>query len=157
VRVVDLPRLAGAAVVAVAAVGAVEPDGEQFAVLGEQFAQLVAVIGEVLRAAVILVMAIPGREVDAEADAVPLAGVADFADDVAFAAFPGAVLDRVFGELGRPEAESVVMFGGEDEALHAGLLGDTDDLVGVEVGGVEQRGDSSPYPHSLSVKVFTVK
>ena len=66
-RAVDAPRLAGPAVVAVAAVGAVEPDLEDRAVVGEQLAELVAVVRRCTPGrAVVRVVAVPGREVDAE-------------------------------------------------------------------------------------------
>ena len=43
----------------------------------------------------------------------------------------------MLGELRRPEAETVVVFAGENETLHAGFLGGANDLLGVEGGGVE--------------------
>src|SRR5205807_2676309 len=58
--VVNVAGLAGAPVVAVAAVGAVEPDGEDVAVIREQLAELVAVVGDVLGPAVVLVVPVPG-------------------------------------------------------------------------------------------------
>src|SRR5216110_7087 len=64
--IVDLTPLVRAAVIAVATVRAVEEDLEHRAVLGQQLAQLIAVVDEVFRRAVVLVIAIPGREIDAE-------------------------------------------------------------------------------------------
>src|SRR5437667_344847 len=64
--VVDLAAFVGAAVVAVATVRTVEEDLENRAIAGQQLAQLIAVVDEVLGAAVILVIAIPRRQIDAE-------------------------------------------------------------------------------------------
>ena len=94
--------------------------------------------------AVVLVVAVPGREVRAELQAVLAAGVGNLLDHVALAAPPRAVLDRVLGVLAGPEAEAVVVLAGEHQPAHAGLLGRADDLVGVEIGGVEDLSDSSP-------------
>jgi len=138
--VVDAALLPRASVEAVATVGAVEPDGEEGAVLGEEFAELVAVVDEVFGSAVIGVVTIPGGEVDAELEALSAAGVGEFAHDIAVAFAPGAGLDGMGGVGAGPEAESVVVFGGEDETGHAGHFGGAGDLVGVEVGGVENRG-----------------
>src|ERR1051325_10212901 len=59
--VINLPFFSRATVETVAAVCAVEPDTENVAVIGEQFAQLIAVIGEVFGPAIIFMIAIPGR------------------------------------------------------------------------------------------------
>ena len=87
--------------------------------------------------AVVLVVAVPGRKIDAELQPVLAAGVGDLPHHVALAVLPRAVLHRVLGVLARPEAEAVVVLAGEDQPAHAGLLGRADDLVGVEVGGIE--------------------
>ena len=136
---VDRPLLPRAAVVAVAAVRPVEPDLEERPVARHQLPELAAVVLEVGGPAVLRVVAVPRREVDAEGEPVPPARVGDLADDVALAAAPGAVLDGVLGELRGPQAEAVVVLGGEDEALQARRLRRADDLVGVEVGRVEDR------------------
>lgn len=46
----------------------------------------------------------------------------------------------MFGGLRGPEAESVVMFAGEDDALHAAGFERGDDGIGIEVGGIEDGG-----------------
>ena len=120
---VDRPLLPRAAVVAVAAVRPVEPDLEERPVARHQLPELAAVVLEVGGPAVLRVVAVPRREVDAEGEPVPPARVGDLADHVALAAAPGAVLDGVLGELRGPQAEAVVVLGGEDEALQARRLG----------------------------------
>jgi hypothetical protein len=57
---VDLPCLAGAAIIAVAAVGAVEPELKQLAVARTEFDDLFAVIVEIAGAAIFGVIAVPG-------------------------------------------------------------------------------------------------
>ncbi len=66
-----------------------------------------------------------------------MAGLGDLFHHVALAVLPGAVLDRVLGIFAGPEAEAVVMLAGEHDAPQPGSLDRADDLVGVEIGGVE--------------------
>ena len=82
-------------------------------------------------------VAVPRREIRAEAEPVLAAGVGDLADHVALALFPRTVLDRMLGILAGPQAEAVVMFAGEDQPAQAARLGRADDLVGVEIGRIE--------------------
>jgi hypothetical protein len=107
--------------------------------LSEELADLTAIVREVIRRAVISTIAVPGRKINAQSEAVFLAGLGDFFHDVAFSVAPGTVLHGVFRELRRPKAESVVMFAGEDEAFHSRLDRGPSDLVGIKVGGVEHR------------------
>src|SRR2546422_868474 len=134
--VVDLASFVGAAVVAVAAVRTVEEDLENRAIAGQQLAQLIAVVDEVLGAAVILVVAIPRRQIDAKAYALPGARVGNLLHDVAT---EWAVLHRVLSVARRPEAEAVVVLAGEDQSSHPAVTRGADNLVGVEVRGVEDR------------------
>ena len=46
----------------------------------------------------------------------------------------------MFGIPGRPQAEAVVVFGGDDDALHAGFFGYACPLAAVQLGGVECGG-----------------
>ena len=137
---VDVAFFAGAAVVAVAAVGAVEPDLEEGSVTGEQLAELAVVDRQVGRRAVGRAVAVPGRAVEPEAETVLLGGVGILAHEIAFAAAPGRPRDIVFGGPGGPEAETVVMFGHQDDAVHAAALERRHDLSGVESGRIEKRG-----------------
>ena len=137
VPVINLALLPGAAVKAVAAIGAVEPNGEDVAVIRQEFAQLVAVISNVFRPAIVFVVAVPGREINAELQSVPAASRGYFLDHVTMAALPRTVLHRMLGIVTRPKAEAVVVFGRQDETLHSGLLGHRDNLIGVEGGRVE--------------------
>ena len=116
------------------AAGAVEPDVEQRPVLGEELGQLIAVIHVVLVAAVVFGVAVPRREIHAELDAAARAGLGAFFDNVALY---GRVLHRMLGIAARPQAEAVVMLGGEHQAFHAGALDRLDPLVAVEIHRVE--------------------
>ena len=130
--VVDLTPLAGAAVVSVAAVGAVEPHFEQRSVVGEEFTKLIAVVGEVLGASVVGVVAIPRRQIDAEPQPELPARGRQFLDDIALAIAPGAVLHGVRGVAAWPEAEAVVVLGRDDEAFHSGVARHASPLADVE-------------------------
>src|SRR6185436_19561894 len=133
---VDPARFARPAVEAVAAVGAVQEDLADLAIAREQLAKLIAEVGDVLGPAIVGAVAVPRREVDAEAKSAPAAGVRELLHHVAAPRAPGAVLHGVLGELRRPQPEAVVMFGGQDQALHAAFLRGAHDLIGVEVAGV---------------------
>src|SRR5437868_561856 len=63
---INLARFPRAAVKAVAAVGAVEPHSEDIAIMSEELTELIAIISNVLRPGVILVITIPGGEIDSK-------------------------------------------------------------------------------------------
>ena len=134
---VDLAPLARPAVVAVAAVGAVEPHFRDRAVVGQQLAKLAPVVIEIRRTAVLRVIAIPGREIHAERQAVLLARLGEVADDVSLAVFPGTAFHRMLGELARPQREAVVVLRGDDQPFHAGVARDPGPLPRVERRRVE--------------------
>src|SRR5579859_8193438 len=46
----------------------------------------------------------------------------------------------MFGIAARPEAEAVMVFGGQDQLLEPTRLAGSHDLVGIEIGWVEDRG-----------------
>ena len=64
----------------------------------------------------------------------------DLRDDVTFATFVWTPGDRMFGVAARPEAEAVMVFGGQDQLLEPTRLAAGHDLVGIEIGWVEDRG-----------------
>ncbi len=72
--------------------------------------------------------------VEAEGDAAGVAGVGEHGDDVALVR---GVHHVEVGLLGVPEAEAVVVLGGEADVFHAGVLEDVEPGVGVAFGGVE--------------------
>jgi len=50
------------------------------------------------------------------------------------------MLHRVFRVLARPQAEAIVVLGGQDQPLHASLFGDSRPLVGIQLSRIEQLG-----------------
>src|SRR5258707_3527665 len=70
---------------------------------------------------------------------MPAAGPEKLLHDVPFSIFPRAVLYGMLGVMTGPQTNPVVMFGRENQALHAGIFGRRGDLVGVEVGWIEDR------------------
>src|SRR6185312_1478012 len=105
------------------AVGAVEPHFHDLAVVGEQLGELGDVEIVVGRAAAVaLRVAVPRRQVEACAQAFSAAGVGELAHHIAMAVVPRAVFHRVLRGGGGPQAEAVVVLGGEDHAAEAGLL-----------------------------------
>ena len=116
------------------AAGVVEPYIEDVAVARQQLGQLVAEVVVVLRRAVERVVPVPRREIKAEFDAAPAAGVRRQLHHVAL---KRAVLDRVLGVLARPQAEAVVVLRGEHQPLHARGFDGLHPLVAVQIRGIE--------------------
>ena len=135
---VDFPRLTRSAIPAVAAVGTVEPNLEQFAILREQLVQLRIEIFHVERCAVESLMAVPRREVETKFQPVFLAGCRQFTDDVALSVFVRRVAHAVVGEFCWPKAKSVVVLRREDDALHTRLFTYPCPLFAVEASRVER-------------------
>lgn len=100
-----------------------------------------ALVGEVpiVADAVGLVPVLGLRIVEAQPDALALAGRRQFLHGVAMEG--RRVDDVVLAGLGVEHGKTVVMFSGDDDVLHAGVLGDGDPLVRVEPDGVEFIGE----------------
>ena len=119
-------------------IGAVEPDFVNLAVLGEQFGELRDVeVVVARRVAVGGLVSVPRREIQSGADAIGPAGVDELPHQVARTSAPWAGGHRVRGGACWPEAEAVVMLGGEDHGLHTGGSGGAGPLPGIEGGGIE--------------------
>jgi len=56
------------------------------------------------------------------------------------------VLHAVSGALRRPEAEAVVVLGGDDDAFYAGLFGNPHPLPAIQLSGVENFGAFRAVP-----------
>ena len=82
---------------------------------------------------------------------------ANSADHIAVSIFVRAVLDTVFCINTGPQTKAIMVFGGQDGDLEPGFSNGSDPLARIQFGRVENGGSSLPFPHSLSVKVFTVK
>ena len=125
----------------------VQPQADDVAVVRQQFFELPAVHGPigscpdrllaVLSDYVAGEMPIVPGDIQAQADAVFLASIGHFAHHVALAVLPGRTADAVVGRLGRPEAEPIVMFRGEDEVLGVERLGHAHPLLGVKLGRIK--------------------
>ena len=83
-------------------------------------------------------VAVPRGDVDTHFYAPFAASVGEAAQYVALALQPLALGHGVRAGGVGPEAEAVVMFGGEDDATHAGAFGCGHPLAAVEGGGVEE-------------------
>jgi hypothetical protein len=101
--VVSLPvnpsHFARAAVEPVAAIGAVEKYFKDWTIVGQQFPQLIAVVSEVFGLAVVLIVAIPWRQVDAKLQAMTTTGLRNLSHHIAPSILPGTLLDSVLGIL----------------------------------------------------------
>ena len=134
---VDVAAFARAAVVAVAAVRAVEEELERRAVVGQDFAELFLEDGQVVGRAVLGVVAVPRGDVEPDVEAVLAAGVGHFLHVVALAVAEFRLRDVVLGGLGRPQAQAVVVLADDDDAGYAAVLARLYDLLGVEFGRSE--------------------
>ena len=81
---------------------------------------------------------VPRREVDGKLQPILATGVGQFADDVALAVLPRRVLYRIVSIGRRPHTEAAVVLGGEDDALHAGVLAGAHPLSAVELRRIEE-------------------
>src|SRR5699024_540895 len=118
--------------------GAIEPQLVQFAVVCAQLAQLGQV--ELVVGIGILVLrgvAVPWREVEAEFHPVPPARIGDLAYYIAVTVLPGGRGHGVAGGRRGPQAEPVMVLGGQDHVFRSDVVGETDPFVGIEVIGVE--------------------
>src|SRR5699024_3762270 len=73
----------------------------------------------------------------------------ELADQVSPAVLPRRGRDRVVGGRGGPQAEAIVVLGGEDDVLRAELSSQSGPLLDVEVGGVEELWGEravAPFP-----------
>jgi hypothetical protein len=68
---------------------------------------------------------------------VPTTGITEFPKQITFTISPRTVLDGMFGEFTRPEAEPIVMFGGDDHTGHARILEYSTPLIGIKFGWIE--------------------
>src|SRR5688572_17852235 len=89
---IDRAPLTSAAVVSVSAICAVEKDLENRTIRRQQFAQLIAEVVQVFRTAIIFMVAIPRRQIDAKLQSVLAACFGNLTDHVAPAVAPRAVL-----------------------------------------------------------------
>ena len=108
---------------------------DQFPELGQHV--LVAVQREALALGV-GVMPVHDRVVEAEFDAGLIAGIFEFAQDIPFEG--GEIHHVVVRHFGIPEAEAIVVFGGDDDIAHTRFFSYVHPLFGVEQGGVELAG-----------------
>ena len=79
------------------------------------------------------------RVVEAEFDALFAALFGEFFEGVAFEGSGGDDVEGV--DLGVEHGEAVVVFGGDDDVLHAGGFCEGDDVVRGEAGGIELGGE----------------
>lgn len=82
-------------------------------------------------------MAIPRGEVEAGVNPGGLRGGDKLLNDVAGAIFPRTSADRMAGVFGRPEAEAVMVFCGQDHQRNTCIHGCSYPLVCVEADRVE--------------------
>ena len=83
-------------------------------------------------------MAVPRREVQAQLQAILVAGSGQFAHHVALSVLIRCVANRVVGVFRRPETKAVMMLGREDDAFHTGLTTHPSPLFTVESRRIER-------------------
>ena len=118
--------------------GAVEPLFKHGAVAGKGALQRLAEHLVIGLGAVGRVVAVPRGDIDAEFDSLLCTGLGKLFEHVSPAAAPGTLPYGVLGYGIGPEAETVVVFAGDDDALEAGGFGRTRPLAAVQVRRVEE-------------------
>ena len=83
-------------------------------------------------------VSVPGRQIHSILQSFFTASISQFAYHIALAILPRRVFYAIFCILRWPHTESAMMFGGEDNTLHASLLANASPLATVEVGRVEK-------------------
>ena len=137
----DGAPLVGAAIPAIAPVGAVEPHFEHLAVAAAQeFLELGMEDLDVFFGGVVGAVAVPRRHVHAEFESRLAAGAFHFAHEVPLATAKRRLRDVEVGSLGGPETKAVVMLGHNDESPDTARLARRHYLVGIEPGRSELRG-----------------
>ena len=151
VTAVDGTAFTGTAIVSVAAIGTVEPDFEEAAVARQNLLELLIIIVYIGRSAVIRMVAVPRRQIQAQFKAVLVTGIADFLQEVDLSlcilrTVIGRICNVVFCQIARPHGETVMMFGHDNNALHAGIAESTHPLVHILTGGIEHFRVSIAIP-----------
>src|SRR2546421_6067232 len=80
---INPPHLFRSAVKPIAAIGSVEKHFKDRSIVGQQFAQLIAEVSQILRPAIVRMISIPRREIDTELDAVFSTRLRDFSNYIA--------------------------------------------------------------------------
>ena len=109
-----------AAIIAVATVGTVEPHLKHGAIVGEQVTQLRVEIVDIRWRAIVGARAVPWREIDRKLQSVLLTSLRQFLHDVSFSIAPWRLAHVIIVSFKWPQAEAVMMFCRQDDALHAG-------------------------------------
>ena len=91
-------------------------------------------------------MPVPGREIDAEFQPPPAAGVGEFPDNVARSVFVRAPGHGVVPIPAGPQAEAVVVLAGEDGPAHPGVPDAPGPLVRIQPRGSEAGGRLRTVP-----------
>src|SRR6185312_4195010 len=120
-------------VVPIPSIGAVKPYFVKLPVLSEKLSQLAVIDTHITGTAVLGIVAIPRCDIHTELQSVPSTGRGNFCHDVTFAVFVWAPGDRMFGVAAGPEAETVMVFGGQNQLLQPPRLARGDNLFGIEV------------------------
>ena len=136
----DGTHLVGASIPTCTPVSAIEPELEQGSIVAHKFLNLFVIDVHISLIAVIRLVAVPGREVKAELQTVLLAGLRQFLDQVPFPIFIMGVPDAIVRGLGRPKAETVVVFRSKDHALHPAGFQGLGPLLAVQVRRIEGVG-----------------
>ena len=154
---VNLPRLVGTTIPAVTAIGTIEPYLEYLAIVGEKLTELVAEIFHICRSGIRGMVAVPGREIDCKLQSFLAASLGQFLHHIALTVLPRRVLHRILCISRWPHAETAMVLGGEDNALHSCLFANPRPLPAVETRRIEQlRVLVSVTPFLICVSVQRV-
>ena len=114
--------------------------------MSHQVAQLAVEVVHIGRRAIVGLVAVPGREIERQLQPVLAAGFRQFGHNVTLAVLVGRPADVVVRALEGPQAETVVVLGGQDDSLHACRHKGLGPLLTVQPGGLESLGVGIPIP-----------
>ena len=147
---VDGSLLPCPAIPSVTTVGPIEPHLEDITIASEQLFELMDVVFHIKGSAVERLMAVPRRQIHTHLQSLFTAGLCQFAQHIPLAVAKRAVAHAVVGIHRGPEAETIVMLGGDDDATQTGSLAGPCPLPGIESGGGEEAW------RSVAISPFTV-
>ena len=97
-------------------------------------------------------MSVPWRKINRELDAILFTSRSQFSYDITFTILIRRITDTILCQLSRPQAETVVMFGGKDYSLHAGSNECFHPLFTIQLCWIEGRRIRIPIPPLAVIK-----
>ena len=141
------------------AAGTVKPDAENITVTGKQLRKLILEICIIsITLTVSFFVSVPRGKIYAEFKAVFPAGVRQLTDNISVTVFPFAGFNTVIGIFARPQAETVMMFSGQNYTFDMGELAESRPLSAIKFLGIKQLGIFvAVSPFAVGKSIYTIR